>query len=146
MCCCIANYYDHSRSWYGITSPFFYISVYISIFNNNKYFFIILSLFPYFSLFLSIFIQSYVNSNLHVSVRISIRRCTTLCDKVCQWLARGQWVSPGPPVSSTNKTDRHDITEILLKVALSTIKQTNNAWVDPIYTNYPYTVTHVSCC
>jgi hypothetical protein len=27
-----------------------------------------------------------------------------------------------PPVSSTNKTDRHDITEILLKVALSTIK------------------------
>ena len=33
--------------------------------------------------------------------------------------------SPGPPVSSTNTTDRHDITEILLKVALNTIKQTN---------------------
>jgi hypothetical protein len=33
--------------------------------------------------------------------------------------------SPGPPVSSTNKTDCHDITEILLKVALSTIKQAN---------------------
>ena len=30
-----------------------------------------------------------------------------------------------PPVSSTNKTDCHDITEILLKVALNTIKQTN---------------------
>jgi hypothetical protein len=29
------------------------------------------------------------------------------------------------PVSSTNKTDRHDITEISLKVALNTIKQTN---------------------
>jgi hypothetical protein len=28
------------------------------------------------------------------------------------------------PVSSTNKTDPHDITEILLKVALSTIKPT----------------------
>ena len=27
--------------------------------------------------------------------------------------------------SPTNKTDRHDITEILLKVALNTIKQTN---------------------
>ena len=27
----------------------------------------------------------------------------------------------GTPVSSTNKTDRHDITEILLKVALNTI-------------------------
>ena len=36
-----------------------------------------------------------------------------------------RWFSPGPPVSSTNKTDRHDITEIMLKVALSTIKQTN---------------------
>ena len=40
-------------------------------------------------------------------------------------LQKGQWFSPGPPVSSTKKTDRHDITEILLKVALSTIKQTN---------------------
>jgi hypothetical protein len=27
-------------------------------------------------------------------------------------------------VSSTNKTDRHDITEILIQVALSTINQT----------------------
>ena len=26
------------------------------------------------------------------------------------------------PVSSTNKTDRHDITEILLKVALNTLQ------------------------
>jgi hypothetical protein len=32
--------------------------------------------------------------------------------------------SPGPPVSSTNKTDRQDITEILLKVTLNTISQT----------------------
>ena len=30
----------------------------------------------------------------------------------------------GTPVSSNNKTDRHDINEILLKVALSIIKQT----------------------
>jgi hypothetical protein len=48
-------------------------------------------------------------------------RCTTLCDKVCQWLATGLWFSPGTPVSSTSKTDRHDITEILLKVVLNTI-------------------------
>jgi hypothetical protein len=34
------------------------------------------------------------------------------------------WLSQGTPVSSTNKTDRHDITEILLKVALNTINQT----------------------
>ena len=45
---------------------------------------------------------------------------TTLCDKVCQWLAAGQWFSLGTPVSSTNKTDRHDITEILLKEPLNT--------------------------
>jgi hypothetical protein len=32
--------------------------------------------------------------------------------------------SLGTPVSSTNKTDRHDITEILLNVALNTITQT----------------------
>ena len=38
-------------------------------------------------------------------------------------LATGRWFSPSPPVSFTNKTDRHDITEILLKVALNTIKQ-----------------------
>jgi competence protein ComGF len=30
------------------------------------------------------------------------------------------------PLSSINKTDNHDITEILLKVALNTIKQTTN--------------------
>jgi hypothetical protein len=58
------------------------------------------------------------------SVRISISaRCKT-CDKVCQWLARGRWFSQSPPASSTNKTDRHDTTEILLRVALNTINQT----------------------
>ena len=35
-----------------------------------------------------------------------------------------QWFSLSPPVSSTNKTDRQDITEILLKVELNTINQT----------------------
>ena len=38
----------------------------------------------------------------------------SLCDKVCQWHIAGQWFSPCIPVSSTNKTDCHDITEILL--------------------------------
>jgi hypothetical protein len=45
----------------------------------------------------------------------------TLSDKVCQRLAAGWWFSPSTPISSTNKTDLHGITEILLKVALSTI-------------------------
>jgi hypothetical protein len=38
-----------------------------------------------------------------------------VCDKVCQWFT---------PRSSINKTDCHDINEILLKVALNNIKQT----------------------
>jgi len=63
-------------------------------------------------------------SPLMLWVRISITtRCTTLCDQVCQWLATSRWFSPGPSVSSTNKTDHHDITDILLKVALNIIKQ-----------------------
>jgi hypothetical protein len=37
-------------------------------------------------------------------------------------IVTGLWFSPGTPVSSTDKTDRHDVTEILLKVALNTLK------------------------
>jgi hypothetical protein len=37
--------------------------------------------------------------------------------KFRQLFATGRWFSLGTPVSSTNKTDRHDITEILLKLA-----------------------------
>jgi hypothetical protein len=51
--------------------------------------------------------------------------CTRLAvasDKVYQLLAHGRWFSPGTPDSSTTKTGRHDIAEILLKVALNTIK------------------------
>jgi hypothetical protein len=43
---------------------------------------------------------------------------TTLCDKVCQCIATRKLLSKGTPVFSTNKTNRHDITEILLKEAL----------------------------
>ena len=50
---------------------------------------------------------------------------TTLYDKVCQWLATCWWFSPGTLVSLTSKTDCHDITETLLKVALNTINQTS---------------------
>ena len=66
-------------------------------------------------------------SPLTLWVQISLGRCildTTLCDKVCKWLAAGPWFYLCTPVSSTNKTDRHDITEILLKVALNTITTT----------------------
>ena len=49
-------------------------------------------------------------------------RLATASDKVYQLLAHGRWFSPGTP-ASTFKTGRHDIAEILLKVALSTINQ-----------------------
>ena len=47
--------------------------------------------------------------------------CTRLAaasDKVYQLLVHGRWFSPGIQSSSTTKTGRHDIAEILLKVAL----------------------------
>ena len=49
--------------------------------------------------------------------------CTRLAvasDKVYPLLAQGRWFSPDTPASSTTKTGRHDIAEILLKVALNT--------------------------
>ena len=50
--------------------------------------------------------------------------CTRLAaasDNVYQLLVHGQWFSPGIPASSTTKTDRHNIADILLNVALNTM-------------------------
>jgi hypothetical protein len=61
---------------------------------------------------------------LKLCIRIPLRQGvldTTLCDKGRQCHATGWWFSPDTLVFSTNKTDRHNITEILLKVALNTI-------------------------
>jgi hypothetical protein len=58
-------------------------------------------------------------------IEFSNKNDTTLCDQVCRGLGAGRWFSPGTPVSSNNKTDRHDITEILLQMALNTINQLN---------------------
>jgi hypothetical protein len=59
--------------------------------------------------------------------------CTRLAAasaKVYQLLAHGRWFSPGSPASSTTKTGRHDIAEILLRVALSTINQFKSlSWI-----------------
>jgi hypothetical protein len=44
------------------------------------------------------------------------------------------------PVSSANKTDRHNITEILLKVALNTINQSKPKNVDLISDQTSYTL------
>jgi hypothetical protein len=68
-------------------------------------------------------------SPLMLWVRTPLKRGVsdaTLCDKVCQWLEAGRWFSLGTLVSSNHKIARHDITEILLKVALNTIALTHN--------------------
>ena len=68
-------------------------------------------------------------SPLTLWVRIPLKRGVfdTTCDNVCLWLAVGRWYSPGTSVSSTNKTDHYDITEILLKVTLNTKTLTEKA-------------------
>jgi hypothetical protein len=59
----------------------------------------------------------------------SLTRCSILSVilvdgvKWCVLLAHDMWFSPGTPASSTIKAGRHDIAEILLKVALNTIDQ-----------------------
>jgi len=59
-------------------------------------------------------------SPLKLWIRIPLRQWvldTALCDKACQWLAAGWWFFAGTPLSSTNQTYRHNITEIFLKVS-----------------------------
>jgi hypothetical protein len=51
-------------------------------------------------------------------------------------LANGWWFSPGTPASSTTKTGRHEIAEILLKVALNT--KNKNQW--RVCTDYTFLI------
>ena len=66
----------------------------------------------------TVYISQYIFCNkLHVhTYTVYISQYITM-----KILATGRWFSSGTPVSSTNKTDCHDIIEILLKVALSTL-------------------------
>jgi hypothetical protein len=62
----------------------------------------------------------YLIQSIQLRVRIPLSRGVqdiTLCDSLSATCGRSV-------VSSTNKTDRHDLTEILLKVALNTINLT----------------------
>ena len=58
-----------------------------------------------------------------VNYKKGCTRLATASDKVYQWLAHGRRFSPA---SSTTKTGRHDIAEILLKVALKHQKSKSN--------------------
>ena len=56
--------------------------------------------------------------------RFITKRCSNLVHREVysiQHYVTGRWFSHETPASSTNKTHRHDITKILLKVALNTI-------------------------
>jgi hypothetical protein len=59
------------------------------------------------------------NLNLDIAARYGLAAAS---DKVYQFLAHGRWLSTA---SSITKTGRHDIAEILLKVALKHQKSTN---------------------
>jgi hypothetical protein len=98
----------------GTNSICSYKSNYHTIMTTTVPCYIIITLIPF---------QIYLIIAMALWVRTQLRRSdrdTTLCDKVCQWPATGRWFSPGPPVTSTNKT------EILLKVAQSIINL--NLW------------------
>jgi len=71
-------------------------------------------------------ITSAISTYHYLRCEFEFRSCrgvldATLCDKVCQWLVTGRWISPDIPLSIANHTDRHELTEILLKVMLNTI-------------------------
>jgi hypothetical protein len=56
---------------------------------------------------------------LKIQILVLDRQLAAASDKVYQLLAHGRWFSSGTPASSTTKTGRHDIAEILLKVVLN---------------------------
>jgi len=54
-------------------------------------------------------------------------------------LAHGRWFFPSTPVFSTTKTGRHDIAEILLKVALKHQQTNKKPSMIPNRMTQPYT-------
>ena len=63
-----------------------------------------------------------------VNTKKGCTRLAAASDKDYQLLAHGRWFSPGTPASSTTKTGRHYIAEILLKVSLNTKNQSNKSF------------------
>ena len=64
---------------------------------------------------------------------------TTLCDKVCQWF------SPSNPVCSLNKTDLHDIAEILSTVASNTMNlNQSETWPFLLYSPWFFFLVNIT--
>ena len=103
----------------------FFLSLFLSFF-----------LFFFLSFFLSFFLYLFVCTFVCLFCWYA-----TLCDKVRQWLAIGQWFSPGTPASSSNKTDLHTIVEIML----NTIKRTNKQILIYLILLYIVLPDYMSC-
>ena len=54
---------------------------------------------------------------------VDYKKGAAASNKACQLIVHGRWFSLSTPASSTTKAGRHDIAEILLKVALGTKNQ-----------------------
>ena len=79
-----------------------------------------------------------LTNNVYSTVKVSRHLLRAELVIIDQLLEEGQWFSLGTPVSSTNKTDRHDIHEIFLKVALNTITLTLSLYLKffDVYSSY----------
>ena len=96
-----------------------------------------------------------LNNTFHVFLWVRGRLCklqkmctrlVTASDKVYQLFAHGRWFSSGTPASPNTKAGRHDIAEILLKVALKyPPKKTpkNTFFVTFIYSPRPTAVLYI---
>jgi hypothetical protein len=65
-------------------------------------------------------LEDMLNYSICHALQFKFKLILTDGDKVYHLLSHGRWFSPGTPAYSTTKTGRHDIAEILLKVALNT--------------------------
>jgi hypothetical protein len=66
-------------------------------------------------------LRTFLAMQSHTETSFGRKPLITSWFKVCQWLARVRWFSSDTPVTATNKTYLHDITEIMLKVVFNTI-------------------------
>ena len=75
-----------------------------------------------------------------VNYKKGCSRLAAASDEACQLLAHGWWFSPGTLASSTTKTGRHDVAEILLKAALNTKNQSKS--INLIFVHFVVHLNH----
>jgi hypothetical protein len=85
-----------------------------------------------------------LNTKIHHQIILMILLIPTSVRQT-KLLAHGRWFSPGTQASSTTKTGRHDIAEILLKVALSTIIQIKSIKFNKVSWIF-IVLAHYACC